>query len=112
MDIRLSYFAVRITSLYLVEIYLIHLAGCFFYFLATTYPEDQEEYTWMGSLTLGNFSFANFTYIDVFTRYVTSIYWATVTMATLGRRVGEGLALAGEAGVLQWADRCTQFVLE
>ena len=90
MDIRLSYFAVRITSLYLVEIYLIHLAGCFFYFLATTYPEDQEEYTWMGSLTLGNFSFANFTYIDVFTRYVTSIYWATVTMATLGGRVGEG----------------------
>ncbi|CAI5977231.1 unnamed protein product [Closterium sp. NIES-65] len=83
-DIRLSYFAVRFLKLIIVEMYITHVAGCFFYYLATTMPPEEQGYTWIGSLTLGDFSYENFREVDLFTRYVTALYWSVVTMATIG----------------------------
>ncbi|GJP70146.1 hypothetical protein CLOP_g1125 [Closterium sp. NIES-67] len=83
-DIRLSYFAVRFLKLIIVEMYITHVAGCFFYYLATTMPPEDEGYTWIGSLTLGNFSYESFRDVDLFTRYITALYWSVVTMATIG----------------------------
>ncbi|CAI5463327.1 unnamed protein product [Closterium sp. Yama58-4] len=64
--------------------YITHVAGCFFYYLATTMPPEDQGYTWIGSLTLGDFSYENFREVELFTRYVTALYWSVVTMATIG----------------------------
>ncbi|GJP43322.1 hypothetical protein CLOM_g2799, partial [Closterium sp. NIES-68] len=61
-----SYFAVRFLKLIIVEMYITHVAGCFFYYLATTMPPEDEGYTWIGSLTLGNFSYESFRDVDLF----------------------------------------------
>ncbi|CAI5535636.1 unnamed protein product [Closterium sp. Naga37s-1] len=83
-DIHVSYFAVRVVKLIFIELYITHVAGCFFYFLATTYPPDQEGSTWIGSLTLGDLTYTNFREMDLYTRYFTSLYWSVITMATIG----------------------------
>eukprot|EP00850_Spirogloea_muscicola_P014094 SM000099S25200 [mRNA] locus=s99:136265:141912:+ [translate_table: standard] len=83
-DIRFNYFVVRIVKLLIVELFATHVAGCFFYYLATTIPSRSETDTWIGSLTLGGNSYAGFRDINLWKRYITSLYWAIVTMATLG----------------------------
>ncbi|CAI6008973.1 unnamed protein product [Closterium sp. NIES-65] len=83
-DIHVSYFAVRVAKLIFIELYITHVAGCFFYFLATTYPPDEEGSTWIGSLTLGDLTYTNFREMDLYTRYFTSLYWSVITMATIG----------------------------
>ncbi|KAH9609278.1 hypothetical protein KSS87_011625 [Heliosperma pusillum] len=67
-----------------VELYCTHTAACIFYYLATTLPENQEGYTWIGSLKLGDYSYSHFRDIDIWKRYTTSLYFAIVTMATVG----------------------------
>ncbi|KAG9443949.1 hypothetical protein H6P81_015289 [Aristolochia fimbriata] len=83
-DIRINYLFTRIVKLIVVELYCTHTAACIFYYLATTLPASQEGYTWIGSLKLGDYSYMNFREIDLFKRYVTSLYFAIVTMATVG----------------------------
>ncbi|KAJ8471887.1 hypothetical protein OPV22_026230 [Ensete ventricosum] len=83
-DIRINYLFTRIVKLLVVELYCTHTAACIFYYLATTLPESMEEYTWIGSLQLGDFSYSHFREIDLWRRYVTSLYFAIVTMATVG----------------------------
>ncbi|PIN02570.1 hypothetical protein CDL12_24913 [Handroanthus impetiginosus] len=83
-DIRLNYLFTRIINLFVVELYCTHTAACVFYYLATTLPPSKEGYTWIGSLRMGDYSYANFREIDLWTRYVTSLYFAIVTMATVG----------------------------
>ncbi|KAH0711313.1 hypothetical protein KY289_007272 [Solanum tuberosum] len=83
-DIRINYLFTRIVKLITVELYCTHTAACIFYFLATTLSEQQEGYTWIGSLKLGDYSYSNFRDIDLWTRYTTSMYFAIVTMATVG----------------------------
>ncbi|URE31927.1 Potassium channel [Musa troglodytarum] len=83
-DIRINYLFTRIVKLLVVELYCTHTAACIFYFLATTLPKSMEGYTWIGSLQLGDFSYSNFREIDLWRRYVTSLYFAIVTMATVG----------------------------
>ncbi|XP_059307226.1 potassium channel SKOR-like isoform X2 [Lycium ferocissimum] len=83
-DIRINYLFTRIIKLITVELYCTHTAACIFYYLATTLSEQQEGYTWIGSLKLGDYSYSNFRDIDLWTRYVTSMYFAIVTMATVG----------------------------
>ncbi|KAL6993266.1 hypothetical protein U1Q18_011381 [Sarracenia purpurea var. burkii] len=83
-DIRINYLFTRIVKLIVVEIYCTHTAACIFYYLATTLPADQERYTWIGSLRLGDISYSHFRQIDLGTRYTTSLYFAIVTMATVG----------------------------
>ncbi|CAM8995843.1 unnamed protein product [Rhodiola kirilowii] len=83
-DIRINYLFTRIIKLLVVELYCTHTAACIFYYLATTLPESQEEYTWIGSLKMGAYSYSHFREIDLWTRYVTSMYFAVVTMVTVG----------------------------
>ncbi|XP_075111803.1 potassium channel SKOR isoform X2 [Nicotiana tabacum] len=83
-DIRLNYLFTRIVKLLVVEVYCTHTAACIFYYLATTLPPWEEGYTWIGSLKMGDYSYAHFRGIDLWTRYITSLYFAIVTMATVG----------------------------
>ncbi|CAL5047102.1 unnamed protein product [Urochloa decumbens] len=83
-DIRVNYLFTRIVKLIVVELYCTHTAACIFYYLATTLPESMEGYTWIGSLRLGDYSYAHFREIDLAKRYITSLYFAIVTMATVG----------------------------
>lgn len=83
-DIRVNYIIARIVKLLVVELYCTHTAACIFYYLATTLPESQEGYTWIGSLKLGDYSYSRFREIDLWKRYTTSLYFAIVTMATVG----------------------------
>ncbi|KAE9596130.1 putative potassium channel, voltage-dependent, EAG/ELK/ERG [Lupinus albus] len=83
-DIRINYIITRIIKLIVVELYCTHTAACIFYYLATTLPESQEGYTWIGSLKMGDFSYSHFREIDLGKRYITSLYFAIVTMATVG----------------------------
>ncbi|GLJ18046.1 hypothetical protein SUGI_0318450 [Cryptomeria japonica] len=50
----------------------------------TTLPESNEGFTWIGGLTLGDYHFRDFREISVERRYITSLYFAIVTMATVG----------------------------
>ncbi|GLJ12293.1 hypothetical protein SUGI_0188180 [Cryptomeria japonica] len=83
-DIRINYLFTRIVKLIAVELYCTHTAACIFYYLATTLPESKEGFTWIGSLTLGDYHFRDFREISVERRYITSLYFAIVTMATVG----------------------------
>ncbi|KAK4488949.1 hypothetical protein RD792_004740 [Penstemon davidsonii] len=83
-DIRINYLFTRIIKLFVVELYCTHTAACIFYYLATTLPPSKEGYTWIGSLQLGDYSYTNFRNIDLWTRYITALYFAVVTMATVG----------------------------
>ncbi|KAA0062380.1 hypothetical protein IC582_021448 [Cucumis melo] len=83
-DIRINYMFTRIVKLLVVELYCTHTAACIFYYLATTLPASEEGYTWIGSLKLGDYSYSHFREIDLWKRYTTSLYFAIVTMATVG----------------------------
>ncbi|KAL3525038.1 hypothetical protein ACH5RR_013410 [Cinchona calisaya] len=83
-DIRINYLFTRIVKLIAVELYCTHTAACIFYFLATTLPPEKEGYTWIGSLKLGDYQYSSFRDIDLSKRYITSLYFAIVTMATVG----------------------------
>ncbi|XWS18037.1 hypothetical protein CRYUN_Cryun32bG0007800 [Craigia yunnanensis] len=83
-DIRINYLFTRIIKLIFVELYCTHTAACIFYYLATTLPPEKEGYTWIGSLKLGDYSYAHFREIDLWKRYTVSMYFAVVTMATVG----------------------------
>ncbi|XP_008795354.1 potassium channel KOR1 isoform X2 [Phoenix dactylifera] len=83
-DIRINYLFTRIVKLIVVELYCTHTAACIFYYLATTLPASMEGYTWMGSLKLGDYSYSHFRDIDLGKRYITSLYFAIVTMSTVG----------------------------
>ncbi|XP_062150835.1 potassium channel SKOR-like [Alnus glutinosa] len=83
-DIRINYMFTRIIKLLAVELYCTHTAACIFYYLATTLPPAEEGYTWIGSLKLGDYSYSHFREIDFWKRYTTSLYFAIVTMATVG----------------------------
>ncbi|XVF23160.1 hypothetical protein REPUB_Repub13aG0013300 [Reevesia pubescens] len=83
-DIRINYLFTRIIKLLFVELYCTHTAACIFYYLATTLPPEKEGYTWIGSLKLGDYSYSHFREIDLWKRYTTSMYFAIVTMATVG----------------------------
>ncbi|CAI5484010.1 unnamed protein product [Closterium sp. Yama58-4] len=83
-DTRYHYFLVRCTEMFLTEFYVVHSAACIMYFLALTMPENQSGYTWIGSLKLGDQSYADFREMNIFQLYCVSLYWAMVTMASLG----------------------------
>ncbi|KAK7320201.1 hypothetical protein RJT34_04937 [Clitoria ternatea] len=83
-DIRVKYLFTRIVKLFVVELYCTHTAACIFYYLATTMPPSQESYTWIGSLKMGDYTYSDFRHVDLWKRYITSLYFAVVTMATVG----------------------------
>ncbi|XVE91039.1 hypothetical protein DITRI_Ditri20bG0124000 [Diplodiscus trichospermus] len=83
-DIRINYLFIRIVKLLVVEYYCTHAAGCIFYYLATTIPPSKEGFTWIGSLQMGADHYSKFREIDLWKRYVVSLYFAVVTMVTVG----------------------------
>ncbi|KAI5063905.1 hypothetical protein GOP47_0020575 [Adiantum capillus-veneris] len=83
-NIRINYLMTRIVKLLTVELYCTHTAACIFYYLATTLSPSKEEFTWIGSLTIGGYDFQNFRDIDLGRRYIVSLYFAIITMATVG----------------------------
>ncbi|KAK6913511.1 Ankyrin repeat [Dillenia turbinata] len=83
-DIRINYLFTRIVKLIAVELYCTHTAASIFYYLATTLPAEAEGHTWIGSLKLGDYSYSHFREIDIWKRYTTSLYFAIVTMSTVG----------------------------
>lgn len=80
----MNYMFTRITKLFVVELYSTHTAACIVYYLATTVEPSKEGYTWIGSLKMGDYSYSHFRDIDLWKRYVTSLYFSIVTMATVG----------------------------
>lgn len=84
-DIRINYLFIRIVKLLVVEYYCTHAAGCIFYYLATTVPPSKEGYTWIGSLQMGEYNYSNFREIDLWKRYILSLYFSVVTMVTVGK---------------------------
>ncbi|CAM6093428.1 unnamed protein product [Calypogeia fissa] len=76
-DIRINYFAARIIKLLAVEFYCTHTAACIYYYLATTVSAADEGYTWIGSLTLGTFSYTNFRAIYIGKTYYCGLWRRT-----------------------------------
>ncbi|KAK1263128.1 Potassium channel KOR2 [Acorus gramineus] len=83
-DIRVNYLFTRIVKLIVVELYCTHTAACIMYYLATTVPPEMEGYTWIGSLRMGSYNYDHLREIGFWRRYITSLYFAIVTMATVG----------------------------
>jgi hypothetical protein len=77
-DVRFSYFWVRCVKLFLVTIFVCHCAACFYYLLAVTYPESKSSETWLGSIL------PDFRQENLWTLYITSIYWSITTLTTVG----------------------------
>ncbi|XP_042380021.1 potassium channel KOR2-like [Zingiber officinale] len=83
-DIRINYLVTRIVKLLMAELYCAHTAACVFHYLALMVPQEQEGNTWIGSLTLGDYQYKNFRDIHFWRRYITSLYFSFVTLATVG----------------------------
>jgi hypothetical protein len=61
-----------------VTIFVCHCAACFYYLLAVTYPESKSSETWLGSIL------PDFRQENLWTLYITSIYWSITTLTTVG----------------------------
>ncbi|CAN6441923.1 unnamed protein product [Victoria cruziana] len=75
-DRKFSYFWVRCVKLICVTLFAVHCAGCFYYLLASRYPDPAR--TWIGA------SLADFKSESLWVRYVTSMYWSITTLTTVG----------------------------
>ncbi|KDP33617.1 hypothetical protein JCGZ_07188 [Jatropha curcas] len=75
-DRNYSYFWIRCLKLICVTIFVINIAGCFYYRLATSY-HDQSN-TWIGSV------WKDYHKERLGIRYVTSLYWSITTLTTTG----------------------------
>ncbi|KAL8237023.1 hypothetical protein R6Q59_018104 [Mikania micrantha] len=75
-DKNFNYFWVRCAKLIFVTLFAVHSAGCFYYYIAATYPNPGS--TWIG--------FNNTAFKDegLGVRYVTSMYWSITTLTTVG----------------------------
>ncbi|XP_048228085.1 potassium channel AKT1 isoform X2 [Ricinus communis] len=75
-DRNYSYFVVRCSKLVCVTLFVINIAGCFYYRLAATYHDPAN--TWIGSV------WKDFHKERLWIRYVTSLYWSITTLTTTG----------------------------
>ncbi|KQJ94221.1 potassium channel KAT1 isoform X2 [Brachypodium distachyon] len=75
-DIRFNYFWTRCSKLISVTLFAVHCAGCFNYMLADRYP--YPENTWIGAVM------PTFRSENLWTRYVTALYWSITTLTTTG----------------------------
>ncbi|KAK9050526.1 hypothetical protein SSX86_030504, partial [Deinandra increscens subsp. villosa] len=75
-DRNFNYFWVRCAKLVFVTIFVVHCAGCFYYYLAANY--DNPDRTWIGYDNTG------FKDHSLGSRYVTSLYWSITTLTTVG----------------------------
>uniref|UniRef100_A0A7N0TBX2 Potassium channel n=1 Tax=Kalanchoe fedtschenkoi TaxID=63787 RepID=A0A7N0TBX2_KALFE len=75
-DKNFSYFWVRCAKLICVTLFAVHCAGCFFYLIASDYPNPGR--TWIGAAMSG------FHQRSLQDRYVISIYWSITTLTSVG----------------------------
>ncbi|XP_042494940.1 potassium channel KOR1-like [Macadamia integrifolia] len=71
-----------IFKILIVPFYIVHVLGCFMFYLATTYHPWGD--TWIGSLKMGTYSYSDLKEIDLPRKYVTSLYWSAMTFTTIG----------------------------
>nr|GMD48948.1 potassium channel KAT3-like isoform X2 [Ipomoea batatas] len=75
-DTRISYFWTRTFKLICVTLFVVHSAGCFYFWLATHYHDSDR--TWIGSKV------PDFKDRSLWLGYTYSTYWSIVTLATVG----------------------------
>ncbi|WCJ30215.1 Potassium channel AKT1 [Euphorbia peplus] len=75
-DRNFSYFWVRCIKLIFVTLFVINVAGCFFYRLGIS--TDNPEKTWIGLV------WQDYRKETLSVRYVTSLYWSITTLTTTG----------------------------
>ncbi|KAL6215196.1 hypothetical protein ACLB2K_014627 [Fragaria x ananassa] len=75
-DTRFSYFWVRYFKLICVTLFAVHSAGCFYYWMATHHKASAD--TWIGTQV------NDFEHRSIWLGYTYAIYWATVTLTTVG----------------------------
>ncbi|GKU87150.1 hypothetical protein SLEP1_g1596 [Rubroshorea leprosula] len=75
-DINFSYFWTRLLKLICVTLLAVHSSGCIYYWLAYNHKVSKE--TWIGSLV------QDFKNRSIWLGYTYSIYWAIVTLTTVG----------------------------
>ncbi|KAL9176909.1 hypothetical protein ABFS82_01G025100 [Erythranthe guttata] len=75
-DTRFSYFWTRYCKLISVTLFAVHIAGCFYYWLAIHYHVSDD--TWIGSQV------PDFEDRSIWLGYTYSMYWSLVTLTTTG----------------------------
>ncbi|GMN39766.1 hypothetical protein TIFTF001_008989 [Ficus carica] len=75
-DTRFSYYVTRTCKLISVTLFAVHTAGCFYFWLAAHHKSSAN--TWIGS------EVADFDERSIWLGYTYSIYWAIVTLTTVG----------------------------
>ncbi|XP_031104186.1 potassium channel KAT3-like [Ipomoea triloba] len=75
-DTRISYFWTRTFKLICVTLFVVHSAGCFYFWLDTHYHDSDR--TWIGSKV------PDFKDRSLWLGYTYSTYWSIVTLATVG----------------------------
>ncbi|KAM6542339.1 hypothetical protein CsatB_006786 [Cannabis sativa] len=75
-DTRFSYFITRCCKLICATLFSVHSAGCFYFWLATRHKNPEN--TWIGSQV------PDFEQRTIKLGYTYSIYWAVVTLTTVG----------------------------
>ncbi|KAJ6745481.1 POTASSIUM CHANNEL AKT1 [Salix koriyanagi] len=75
-DRNYNYFAVRLSKLVCVTLFVVHMAGCLFYRLAAYYKDPSK--TWIGSV------WEDFHTESLWVRYVKALYWSITTLTTTG----------------------------
>ncbi|XP_024008522.1 potassium channel KOR1 [Eutrema salsugineum] len=65
-----------------IHLFSIHISGCFFYQLATTSDGVPEvNHTWLSQIQIRD---KNLTELGIAHRYIVSVYFASVTLSTVG----------------------------
>lgn len=77
-DVRITYFWTRCLKLVCVTLLAVHCAGCFYFLLATWYPRDKDDQTWIGSALPG------FREESPWICYIYSMYWSITTLTSVG----------------------------
>ncbi|CAJ2643501.1 potassium channel AKT1-like protein [Trifolium pratense] len=75
-DKTYNYFLLRCAKLTCVTLFDIHFGACIFFFLGNRFVEDRST-TWLGLITDVDDK-------NIMSLYVTSVYWAIITLATVG----------------------------
>ncbi|XP_019179286.1 PREDICTED: potassium channel AKT1-like [Ipomoea nil] len=76
-DRNFSYFWVRVLKLISVTMFASHCAACLYYLSAIRHPNNPKQ-TWLGLIPEG------FEDDNIWSNYVTSLYWSITTLTTTG----------------------------
>ena len=69
---------ILVVSLLQVTLLAVHFAGCFYFLLAASYPEEKDEKTWIGS------ALPDFRNKSPWVCYIYAMYWSITTLTSVG----------------------------